>query len=75
VLVCHGNVIRWLACRALGADLHAWQHLEIANASLTVIAVRPDGGVRLVEFSDTGHLPVDEQTWTGKGAGWPAPPR
>jgi hypothetical protein len=47
--------------------------MEIANASLTILAVRPDGTSRLVSFSDVGHLPVARQTWTGKGAGWSAP--
>lgn len=76
VLVCHGNVIRWFVSRALGLDPRRWSSMDIANASLTVIAVRPDGGTRLVMFSDVGHLPVPKQTWTGRGAGWgtaPAP--
>jgi hypothetical protein len=24
-------------------------------------------------FSDVGHLPLTEQSWTGRGAGWGAP--
>jgi serine/threonine-protein phosphatase PGAM5 len=70
LLVCHGNVIRWLVCRALGADTGRWRHMDIGNASLTVIAVRSDGTTRLVTFSDVGHLPVAKQTWSGSGAGW-----
>lgn len=70
VLVCHGNVIRYLVSRALGMDAKRWPVMEIANASLTVIAVRPDGTTRLVMFSDVGHLPPAKQTWTGRGARW-----
>lgn len=70
VLVCHGNVIRWLVSRALGPDTRRWWQMEIGNASLTMIAVRPDGTTRLVMFSDAGHIPLDKQTWTGQGAGW-----
>jgi serine/threonine-protein phosphatase PGAM5 len=70
VLVCHGNVIRWLACRALGADTRSWRSMDIANGSITVIAVRADGSTRLVSFSEVGHLPLDEQTWVGRGPGW-----
>jgi serine/threonine-protein phosphatase PGAM5 len=70
VLVCHGNVTRWFACRALGADTRRWRAMDIGNASITVIAVRADSTTRLVMFSDVGHLPVDRQTWTGRGAGW-----
>ena len=73
VLVCHGNVIRWFVSRALTGDPRHWSGMEIANASLTILAVRPDGTTRLVCFSDVGHVPVPKQTWTGKGAGWPAP--
>ena len=70
VLVCHGNVIRWMVSRALVGDAMHWPRMEIGNGSLTVLAVRPDGSVRLVTFSDVGHLPAEVQTWTGKGAGW-----
>lgn len=70
VLVCHGNVIRWFVSRTLNGDPSHWPRMEIGNGSLTVLAVRPDGAVRLVCFSDVGHLPVAQQTWTGKGAGW-----
>ena len=70
LLVCHGNVTRWMVARALGMDLKSWTHFDIGNASLTIIAVRPDGSTRLVMYSDVGHIPVAEQTWTGRGAGW-----
>ena len=72
LLVCHGNVIRWFVSRALGNDVRHWTSLDIGNASLTVITVRPDGTTRLVMFSDVGHLPVAKQSWVGKGAGWAA---
>jgi serine/threonine-protein phosphatase PGAM5 len=70
LLVCHGNVIRWMVAKAMGSDSRTWTHMDIANASLTVISVRPDGTVRLVMYSDVGHMPVDKQTWAGRGAGW-----
>jgi serine/threonine-protein phosphatase PGAM5 len=70
VLVCHGNVIRWFVTRALGADSRRWITMTIGNASLTILAVRPDGSVRLAMYSDVGHIPVGQQTWTGRGPGW-----
>ncbi len=70
VLVCHGNVIRWMVSRALNADTKRWHLMDIGNASLTVLAVRPDGSTRLVMYSDVGHLPLAKQTWAGRGAGW-----
>ena len=74
VLVCHGNVIRWFVARALGLDPGGWARMDIGNASVTVIAVAADGTARLAAFSDVGHLPPALQTWTGRGAGWSAPP-
>jgi serine/threonine-protein phosphatase PGAM5 len=74
VLVCHANVIRWFVSRALGLDTRNWSRMDIANGSLTVIAVRADGSTRLAAFSDGGHLPVPRQTWTGRGAGWTVTP-
>jgi serine/threonine-protein phosphatase PGAM5 len=73
LVVCHGNVIRWFVCRALGSDARRWILMDIANASLTVVAVRPDGSARLVIYSDVGHLPVSKQTWLGRGPGWALP--
>ena len=72
LLVCHGNVIRWFVCRALGNDARRWILMDLANASLTIVAVRPDGTARLVMYSDVGHLPVSKQTWLGRGPGWAA---
>lgn len=62
VLVCHGNIIRWTFLRACGADPKAWANLRIWHASLTIIAVRPDGSVRPMAFSDVGHIPPAKQT-------------
>ena len=63
VLVCHGNVIRYFVCRVLGLDPVRWLAMTIANCSLTVVQVRPDGTMRLLSFSDAGHLPVALQTY------------
>jgi serine/threonine-protein phosphatase PGAM5 len=63
VLVCHGNVIRWLTCRALKADPKLWLGMSLANCSLTVIQVRPDGTCKITAVGDRGHIPVEEQTW------------
>ncbi len=73
LLVCHGNVIRWFVCRALGVDLTRWTQLEIANASITMIQIRPDGTARVQLFNDVPHVPVAQQTWSGSGPTWPLP--
>lgn len=63
LLVCHGNVIRWLWCRALGVDTAAWLGMAIANCSITVIQIMPDGACKLYVFGDAAHLPVELQTY------------
>jgi serine/threonine-protein phosphatase PGAM5 len=74
VLVCHGNVIRWLTCKVLGVDVLNWRRLTIGNCSVTAFAVQADGRITLAAYSDTGHIPAGKQTWTGRGAGWGPPP-
>jgi serine/threonine-protein phosphatase PGAM5 len=64
VLVCHGNVIRWLLTRAMGADPRLWLTMSLANCSLTVIEVKPGGSCRITAVGDRGHLPVALQTWS-----------
>ncbi len=70
VLVCHGNMTRWFVAKTLGLDAKKWLNMDIANCSLTVISVKADGTTRLVIYSDVGHVPVERQTWSGKGGGW-----
>lgn len=65
IVVCHGNVIRWLVCRALEVDPQAWLGMSIANCSLTVIQVRADGSCKLVAFADSGHIPWSQTTYPG----------
>ena len=57
ILVCHGNVIRYFVTKALNVDTMAWLQMGLANASLTVLQVRPDSTVRMLGFADNGHLP------------------
>lgn len=74
IIVCHANVIRWVVSRVVAGDPVHWPRMEIAHASLTIVAVHADGSARLVTFSDVGQLPLAKQTWTGSGAGWAGRP-
>jgi serine/threonine-protein phosphatase PGAM5 len=65
VVVCHGNVIRYFVCKVLDVDTLAWLQMSIANCSVTVVVVRPDGSFKLVAFGDAGHLPPSLQTYPG----------
>ncbi|HSM14759.1 MAG TPA: histidine phosphatase family protein [Thermoanaerobaculia bacterium] len=57
LVVCHGNVIRYLVTRALGVDTTAWLEMSVHNASLTVIRVEADGRFKVIAVGDSGHLP------------------
>jgi serine/threonine-protein phosphatase PGAM5 len=67
LLICHGNVIRYLVTRAMGVDPRAWLALSVGHASLTVIRVYPSGAMQIVSVGDVGHLPPNLQSGTGTG--------
>jgi serine/threonine-protein phosphatase PGAM5 len=62
LLVCHGNVIRYLVTRALGVDGAAWLGMSVGNASITRIRVEPDGRFKVIGVGDVGHLPPGLQS-------------
>ncbi len=57
LLVCHGNVIRYLVTRALGVDTQAWLEMSVGNASITRIRIESDGSFKVIAVGDVGHLP------------------
>jgi serine/threonine-protein phosphatase PGAM5 len=63
----HGNVIRYFVTRALKVDTKSWLGMSIGNCSLTVIKIGPDGAMKLLSFSDVGHIPPNLQTRTTPG--------
>lgn len=75
LLICHGNVIRWFVCRALGADPRQWSRMEIGNSSLTVIEIMPDGSTNLLLYNDTSHVPLGKQSWVDAIPDFAAPAR
>ena len=56
-LVCHGNIIRYLVCRALDINPDKWSDMYINHCSLTSILVEPNGNIVLMSYNETGHLP------------------
>ena len=61
LLVCHGNIIRTLVCRAMNFPLGAWSELRIHHCSLTTLLITRQR-VSLLSFNDIGHLPSTLQT-------------
>ena len=64
IVVCHGNVIRYMALRALQLPPEAWLRLCTYNCSLTHLKIRPTGSVSMISLGDTGHLSLDETSFS-----------
>jgi len=60
VVVCHANVIRYFACRALQLPPEAWLRISLRHGSITHLVVSPKGSVSLRTLGDSGYMPVDK---------------
>jgi serine/threonine-protein phosphatase PGAM5 len=58
LLVCHGNLIRYLTCRALRTPVAKWVRMTTNHCGLTRVVVRDTGAVRVVSYNETAHLPT-----------------
>ncbi len=65
VLVCHGNVIRYLVCKVLGAAPLTWRMMDIQQCGISVVEIRSSGTNRkiLLSHNDVGHIPKRERTF------------
>jgi serine/threonine-protein phosphatase PGAM5 len=62
LLVCHGNVIRFLMRRALDDPPHKWLRGDVMHTGLCMVAIRTNGRTILLGFNDVGHLPRSLQS-------------
>lgn len=51
-------------CRALQLPIAMWEYVTLANCSLTVIKIKPDGMVKLECAGSTEHIPVELVTFS-----------
>lgn len=58
LVVCHGNLIRYLLCRALHAPIAKWMRMTTNHCGLSRVVVRSTGAVRVVSYNETSHLPA-----------------
>ncbi len=58
LVVCHGNLIRYLMCRALHTPVAKWVRMTTSHCGLTRVIVRDTGAVRVVSYNETSHLPM-----------------
>ena len=58
LVVCHGNLIRYLMCRALHTPVAKWLRMTTSHCGLSRVIVRETGAVRVVSYNETSHLPI-----------------
>jgi serine/threonine-protein phosphatase PGAM5 len=58
ILVCHGNLIRYLVCRALHVPILRWTRMNSHHCAMTRVLVRDTGAIRVVSYNETAHLPI-----------------
>lgn len=65
VLVCHGNLIRYLVCKLLNIDSLRWRNMDIQQCGISVIELRSKGTNRkvLISHNDVGHIPKAKRTF------------
>lgn len=64
VIVCHGNVIRYLVCRSLGIDTLSWRLMDIQQCAISMIEVRLKDPQRvLISHNEIGHIPKKDRTF------------
>ena len=65
VLVCHGNMIRYLICKTLGIETDRWCLMDIKQCAISIVEIRSKGDRRKVVIShnDIGHIPFSKRTF------------
>jgi serine/threonine-protein phosphatase PGAM5 len=65
MLVCHGNIIRYLICKTLGIDTLTWLKMDIQQCGISVIKIKTKGDHRrvLITHNDVGHISMKERTF------------
>ena len=61
VLVCHGNIIRYLLSRVMQAPPEIWGNLDVRQASVSEVELQAEWQ-RVNAMGDVGHLPPE--LWT-----------
>jgi serine/threonine-protein phosphatase PGAM5 len=62
LLVCHGNILRYLVCRVLGASPDAWANLYILHCGISIVRVDEDALRTLMSHNSTDHIPGKYRT-------------
>ena len=63
LIVCHANVIRYFACRALQIPADAWLRFNLFHCSITHLVLTGDGRVICYSIGDVGHIPDERRSY------------
>jgi len=66
VVVSHADVIKLVLAHYLGVHMDLFQRIVISPASVSILALMPNGVVRVVRLNDTGRLLPPEDKRPGK---------
>ncbi len=57
LLVCHGNIIRYLVARVIEADPAIWVNMAVHNCGITTVYINAYHQATLITHNEVGHLP------------------
>ena len=57
ILVTHGNLIRYFACRVLGIEPEKWSKLGTKHCGITVLSVTSSENVEMICYGDPAEFP------------------
>lgn len=66
LLVCHGNIIRYLICKMLKIELNTWVRMDIQQCGISVVEFHSKGFHKsgaLISHNDVGHIPKKDRTF------------
>ena len=64
LVVCHGNVIRYLLCKALKIDTETWTRFDIKQCGISMIELNSKTrSMKIIAHNDVGHIPHKLQTF------------
>ena len=63
LLVCHGNLIRYLMLKASKNDATNWTGFDPLQCSVTTVEIKSNGRRSVMGFGEIGHVPIKSRTF------------
>lgn len=62
LLVCHGNILRYLICRVLETPIDSWANLYMLHCGISIVRVDEEGLKTLMSHNNVEHIPPKFRT-------------